>query len=145
MAVELNDKQKLLLGEWKLESSENFDNYMKEIGIGLLKRKAGAVTKPNLKLSFDGTEWKVQVISTFKNDEWHFKLNEKARHHTIDGREFYIVAELTDDGKMIERQSNVEGDNSVTSVITRWVDEQGRLVAHMKANNVEAYRYYVRA
>ncbi|CAD5208470.1 unnamed protein product [Bursaphelenchus xylophilus] len=145
MGVELNERQKLLLGEWKLESSENFDEYLKEIGISYLLRKAGSATKPNLEMSYDGETFHVKVTSTFKNGEWHFKLGEKTKQKTIDGRDFYVVAELTEDGKIIEHQSNVEGDKSVPSLITRWVDENGKLIAICKANNVEGKRVYVRA
>jgi hypothetical protein len=33
------------LGVWKLTTSENFDDLMKELGVGLLTRKIGNLTR----------------------------------------------------------------------------------------------------
>lgn len=82
--------------------------------------------------------------STFKNDEWTFKLGERFKQTTIDGRVFWCVVELSEDGRIVERQSNLEGDQkSVPSTITRWV-EDGKLVALTSANGVQARRVYAR-
>ncbi|KAI6182135.1 FABP domain-containing protein [Aphelenchoides bicaudatus] len=141
--VVLNSAQQQLLGSWKLEHSENFDEYMKEIGIGAIKRALGNSTTPVVTISVNEDVWTVQVQSTFKNDEWKFKLNEKFKQKTIDGREFWCVVTLSDDGRIVETQENIEGNNDVPSVITRFV-EGGKLVAESQANNVKATRLYVR-
>ena len=46
-----------ILGDWKLDSSENFEELMKELGVGLILRKVGATTKPNVKFEKDGDEY----------------------------------------------------------------------------------------
>jgi hypothetical protein len=43
--------------------SDNFENYMKEIGIGLVTRKAALVAKPTLEFSIKGTHWKASQIT----------------------------------------------------------------------------------
>ncbi|KAI6223628.1 Calycin-like domain and Calycin domain-containing protein [Aphelenchoides fujianensis] len=141
---ELNEKQRVLLGKWQLEySSPEFDDYMKAIGINAIKRALGKNTKPVVTISLDGDVWTVLVQSTFKNDKWTFKLNERFEQTTIDGRKFWCTVTLTEDGKIIEKQTNIEGDSSVPSIITRYV-EDGKLVALSLANDVQAKRVYGR-
>ena len=36
-----------ITGNYALESSSNFDEFMKVLGVGLLVRKMGNITKPN--------------------------------------------------------------------------------------------------
>ncbi|KAI6179652.1 hypothetical protein M3Y98_00633600 [Aphelenchoides besseyi] len=56
---------------------------------------------------------------------------------------FRVQVILTEDGKIIEEQFNVEGDKSVCSKITRFV-EDGNLIAICQANQVEARRVFAR-
>ncbi|KAK6041470.1 hypothetical protein COOONC_21025, partial [Cooperia oncophora] len=37
-------------GKWVLDKSENFDEYMKEVGVGLVTRKAAAALKVRLEI-----------------------------------------------------------------------------------------------
>lgn len=64
------------IGRWKLVQTENFDEYMKEIGVGLITRKAAAHLKPILEIRLDGETWNFDQFSTFKNTKLSFKLGE---------------------------------------------------------------------
>ena len=46
-----------LVGSWELISSENFDEYMKEIGVNIMQRKIAATIKPNVIISNVGDNW----------------------------------------------------------------------------------------
>ena len=59
-------------------ASENFDEYMKAIGVGFAMRKIGGTVKPTYIISQDGNNWTIKMQSTFKNSEYTF----------IDGVEF---------------------------------------------------------
>lgn len=74
------------VGTWKLAASENFDDLMKQLGVGLLTRKVGNNTKPTVKLTVDGDNWTMATESTFKNHVVKFKLNEEFDGETMDGR-----------------------------------------------------------
>lgn len=63
-----------LAGTWVLESSENFDAFMKELGVGFLLRKAGNVVVPTLIIEVNGDKWSVKVRSTFKNSDDEFVI-----------------------------------------------------------------------
>jgi len=41
-------------GKWKLESSENFDEYMKALGVSYMARKMGGSAKPTLTITESG-------------------------------------------------------------------------------------------
>ena len=66
-------------GTWNLVHSDNFDGYMKEIGIGMMTRMAGAAVKPTLtfEVSPDGAHWKFTSKSTFKTHDTEFDLGKE--------------------------------------------------------------------
>jgi hypothetical protein len=58
-----------LNGTWALESSENWEEYMKEVGVGLIQRKAAAAITPTAIISNNGNEWRFQLKTTLKNTD----------------------------------------------------------------------------
>lgn len=64
------------VGRWKLIHSENFEEYMKEVGVGLITRKAAANLKPTLEIKVEGDLWYSNQYSTFKNTTLSFKLGQ---------------------------------------------------------------------
>ena len=58
-----------LVGTWDLEESENWEEYMKEMGVGLVMRKAAASIKPTVIISNNGNQWTFKLQSTLKNSE----------------------------------------------------------------------------
>ncbi len=82
-----------LVGTWDLDSSENFDEYMKELGmniflilqlfknmiflmnpiekgVGFILRKAGNSVKIALIIEKNENKWTLNVRSTFKNHDF---------------------------------------------------------------------------
>ncbi|XP_062278530.1 fatty acid binding protein 4b isoform X2 [Scomber scombrus] len=75
------------VGNWKLTTSENFDEYMKAIGVGFATRQMGNMVKPNLLFSMDDAGIiSMKSVSTFKTTEIKFKLNEEFEEMTADDR-----------------------------------------------------------
>ncbi|XP_039596416.1 fatty acid-binding protein, heart-like isoform X2 [Polypterus senegalus] len=73
-------------GTWKMCDSKNFDEYMKQLGVGFLMRQMGCSTKPTTIIELNGDEIIVKTQSTFKNTEIKFKLGEEFDEDTADGR-----------------------------------------------------------
>ncbi|KAI3364559.1 hypothetical protein L3Q82_011341 [Scortum barcoo] len=71
---------------WKLVDSENFDDYMKALGVGFATRQVGNVTKPTVIISQEGDKVVIRTQSTFKNTEISFKLGEEFDEATADDR-----------------------------------------------------------
>uniref|UniRef100_A0A8C1HKJ1 Fatty acid binding protein 7, brain, b n=1 Tax=Cyprinus carpio carpio TaxID=630221 RepID=A0A8C1HKJ1_CYPCA len=73
-------------GTWKLVSSDNFDEYMKALGVGFAARQVGNVTKPTHIISKEGDKVVLKTQSTFNNTEISFKLGEEFDETTVDDR-----------------------------------------------------------
>jgi hypothetical protein len=56
-----------IVGTWDFASSENWEEYMKEVGVSFITRKAASVVKPTVIIENNGKEWRFQAKSTFKN------------------------------------------------------------------------------
>ncbi|KAM6170961.1 fatty acid-binding protein, adipocyte isoform 3-T3 [Erethizon dorsatum] len=76
----------VFVGTWKLVSSENFDDYMKEVGVGFATRKVAGMAKPNMIISINGDVLTIRSESTFKNTEICFKLGQEFDEITADDR-----------------------------------------------------------
>ncbi|XP_052025040.1 fatty acid-binding protein 12-like [Apodemus sylvaticus] len=75
-----------LQGTWKSVSCENFENYMKELGVGRASRKLGCLAKPTVTISTDGDLITIKTKSIFKNKDISFKLGEEFEEITPGGR-----------------------------------------------------------
>lgn len=56
-----------LVGDWKLTASENWDEFLKENGIGWWKRIVINKLKPDVFITNEGKNWVISAKSTFKN------------------------------------------------------------------------------
>jgi len=130
----------LFLGKWKMESSENFDEYMKTVGVNYVTRKIASTLKTNYNITDEGNEtYNLRLESTFKNADMKFKLNEEFDETTSDGRKCKTTLTL-DGNKLIQDQ---KGDTP--STITREITDNGTLVCVCTANGVVCTRVYKRA
>ena len=59
-----------LVGTWDLESSEKWEEYMKEIGVGMIQRKAAAAIKPTIYITNNAKHWTFKTKTTLKNTEF---------------------------------------------------------------------------
>jgi hypothetical protein len=76
-----------LTGTWVLEKSENFDEFMKEVGVSFFLRKAGNITVPTIIITIDGQNWSIKIRSTFKNNDDDFVIDVEKD----DGKWIYIL------------------------------------------------------
>ncbi|OXB71557.1 UNVERIFIED_CONTAM: hypothetical protein H355_001046 [Colinus virginianus] len=121
------------VGTWKLVSSENFDDYMKELGescclcslflgVGLATRKLGGLSKPNVIISMKGDIVTLRTESTFKNTEISFKLGQQFDETTADDRKVKSVVTL-EKGSLVQVQ---KWNGKETTIKRRLVD--GKMV-----------------
>ncbi|XP_058899585.1 fatty acid-binding protein 5 [Kogia breviceps] len=125
-----------LVGRWCLVESKGFDEYMKEIGVGMALRKMGSVAKPDCIITSDGKNLTIRTESTLKTTQFSCILGEKFEETTADGRKTQTVCNFTD-GALVQHQ---EWDGK-ESIITRKL-EDGKLVVVCVMNNVTCTRIY---
>ncbi|XP_073341356.1 fatty acid binding protein 4b [Pagrus major] len=128
------------VGNWTLTSSENFDEYMKAIGVGFATRQMGNMAKPNLVISVDDAGLiSMKSETTFKTTEIKFKLNEEFEETTADGRKTKTIITL-DNGKLVQLQT---WDGKKTTLERELQD--GKLSAKCIMDDVVAVRTYEKA
>merc|ERR1712071_335670 len=70
--------------KYKLASSENFDEYMSELKIGLT-RKLGNSSTPVVEVTLNGDEYTLTTSSLLKTTTIKFKLGEEFEEERADG------------------------------------------------------------
>uniref|UniRef100_A0A3B5MRJ4 Cellular retinoic acid-binding protein 1 n=1 Tax=Xiphophorus couchianus TaxID=32473 RepID=A0A3B5MRJ4_9TELE len=104
---------------WKLVESENFDEYMKALGVGFATRQVGNVTKPTVIISQEGDKVMIRTQSTFKNTEISFTLGEEFDETTADDRNCKSTVTLDGD-KLVHVQ---KWDGKETKFVREIKDE----------------------
>jgi hypothetical protein len=127
-------------GKWKLESSENFDSYMKAVGVNFMMAKLGSTAKPTVIIKRDGDTIKLRTETTFKTSEISFKMGEEFEETTTDGRKCMTTFRMEGPNKLVQDQKA-----SIPSIITRELIDDKTLVCICEAKDVVSKRVYKRA
>ena len=59
-------------GTWKLDRNENFEEYLKEIGMGMVKRKIAGATTPVMEIKQNGNHFYIKNTSAVSSNELDF-------------------------------------------------------------------------
>ncbi|KAI8046519.1 fatty acid-binding protein, muscle [Drosophila gunungcola] len=121
--------------KFKLDKSENFDEYMKELGVGLVTRKMGNSLSPTVEVTLDGDTYTLTTTSTFKTSAISFKLGQEFDEETLDGRNVKSIITL-DGNKLTQEQ---KGDKP-TTIVREFND--GELITTLTIGNVKCVRVY---
>ncbi|XP_037514090.1 sodium/calcium exchanger regulatory protein 1 [Rhipicephalus sanguineus] len=100
------------VGKWKLSESENFDEFLKALGVGLAWRKLGQTSKPTVEIKVEGDDWSIKTHTILKTSELKFTLGKEFDEDRMDGSKVKSKVTL-EDGKLVQKQS---GDKEVTIV-----------------------------
>lgn len=126
-----------LVGKWKLSESENFDEFLKALGVGLTWRKLGQTSKPTVEIKSEGDNWTIKTSTLLKNSELNFALGKEFEESRIDGVKVKTVINLEGD-KLVQKQF---GEKEVT--IVREVDN-GVLKVTCTLDDVTSVRKYLK-
>uniref|UniRef100_A0A5K3G6H4 FABP domain-containing protein n=1 Tax=Mesocestoides corti TaxID=53468 RepID=A0A5K3G6H4_MESCO len=126
------------LGSWQLETSENFDNVLKELGVGFLTRQVYRISKPTFTVSrLEGCKYKMRSESTFKTTEFEFKLGEEFEEETPDGRT--VKSTITIKGGTLKQVQVGEKTTYIDRVV-----EGNQLKTVVQVGDVVSTRIYVK-
>ncbi|XP_055459431.1 fatty acid-binding protein 9 [Psammomys obesus] len=124
------------LGTWKLVSSENFEDYMKELGVDFAARNVAGLVKPSVSISFNGEKVNIQTESSFRNTEISFKLGEEFDETTADNRKVKSIITL-EGGSMIQVQKWLGKETTIKRKIV-----DGKMVVECTMNSIVSTRTY---
>ncbi|XP_062588342.1 fatty acid-binding protein homolog 1-like [Saccostrea cucullata] len=74
----LDEIKEKFVGVWKLDRSENFQEFLNEVGVGLPLRKMASLAKPEMTISIESNN-KIKIVmkTGFFTQEDCFNLNEE--------------------------------------------------------------------
>ncbi|KAK9680498.1 Lipocalin / cytosolic fatty-acid binding protein family [Popillia japonica] len=123
--------------KYKLSTSENFDDFMKALGVGLVTRKMGATVSPVISLNKDGDDYVLTSQSTFKNMTSKFKPGVEFDDETADGRK--VKSTITFNGNIL---TEIQKDNNgkVTTLERTFTDSDVTIVC--KVDDIVCTRVY---
>lgn len=125
------------IGKWKLTESNNFDEFLKALGVGLAWRKLGQTSKPTVEIKAEGDDWSIKTHTMLKTTELKFTLGKEFDENRMDGTTVKSLVTL-DGNKLVQKQF---GDKEVT--ITREVKD-GHLEVTCALEGVTAVRKYLK-
>ncbi|XP_028567052.2 cellular retinoic acid-binding protein 2 [Podarcis muralis] len=132
-------------GNWKMKSSENFEELLKALGVNVMLRKiaVAAASKPAVEIKQDGESFYIKTSTTVRTTEISFKIGEEFEEQTVDGRPCKSLAKWESNNKMVCEQRLLKGDGPKTGW-SREMTNDGELILTMMADDVVCTRIYVR-
>lgn len=132
-----------VIGFWKLElQDENWDEYMKAVGVGFATRQIGKRTSSWEDIHQNGDEWTLDITSTFKNAHLKFKLGDEFDETTMDGRKVKSVFNIEDD-KLVHYQKSTEVGIPDSVIVRERVDDNTMTVTFEAiGKNIKAVRRF---
>ncbi|XP_010634557.1 fatty acid-binding protein 9 [Fukomys damarensis] len=124
------------LGTWKLVSSENFEDYMKELGVNAATRSSAGSAKVNVIISEDGDTVTIQTQSIIKNTVISFKPGVEFDETTADNRKVKSIITL-DGGSMNHVQKWLGKETTIKRKIV-----DGKMIVEYTMNNIVSTRTY---
>ncbi|XP_017771642.1 PREDICTED: fatty acid-binding protein, muscle-like isoform X2 [Nicrophorus vespilloides] len=123
--------------KYKLVNSENFDEFMKAVGVGLVTRKMGNAVSPVVELKMDGDQYVLSSTSTFKNVVTKFKPGVEIDDETPDGRK--VKSTYNVNGNVIT-EKQIDSAGKVTIIDRTWSNDEIKMV--LKVDNIVCTRIY---
>lgn len=128
-------------GRYLMESSECFDDFMKALGVGMIKRKlANSVIPINeIEISDEGV-YTIRTVTTVRTSEISFRLDEPFAEDTIDGRRTQTTPTREGNFLKLDQKGN-KGEKD--SVMTRQLDGD-TITMKLIVDNIVCTRIYKR-
>jgi len=128
-----------IIGNYDMTDSENFDEFMKALGVGMIMRKMGNSMKPSISFTLAGDTYTMKTSSSVKTTEVQFVLGKPFKETTMDGREAETTFTL--EGNVLTQKQVAAKGPSATYVRT-FTDSS--LVAVCECDGVKSTRTYKR-
>ncbi|XP_006629954.2 fatty acid-binding protein, intestinal [Lepisosteus oculatus] len=127
-------------GTWKVDRNDNYDKFMEQMGINLVKRKLAAHDNLKIVIEQDGDKFVVKESSTFRKIDIEFTQGVNFEYSLADGTE--LTGTWTIEGNKLVGKFNRK-DNGKELLTTREIvgDE---LIQSYHYDGVDAKRIFKR-
>jgi len=99
-------------GKFKLTTSDNFDEFLKELGVNFVLRNLAKTSTPTVEITKTDDQYSMKTVTTFKTTEIKFELGKEFEEARMDGKNVKSVM-VADGNKLIQTQG---GDKEVKIV-----------------------------
>lgn len=111
------------VGKYQRTRSENFDEFLKELDVNYIIRKAAYASTPEFEVFLDGNDIKFKTSTMLKSIELKFKPGDEFVEKTFDGRKVRGI--VTKEGnKFISIQNNVKEGGISTKIVREFKDDE---------------------
>jgi len=124
-------------GKFKLTSSDNFDEFLKELGVNFVLRNLAKTSTPVVEITKDGDTFSLKTTTAIKNSEIKFELGKEFEEARMDGKNVKTVV-VADGNKLIQTQF---GDKEV-KIVREFNGNELKVTASVGA--VESVRVYTK-
>lgn len=127
-------------GTWKLEKNENFEEFLKALGVGILKRTAALKTSPSIEITQKGDDFVVIMKTAIRNQEVKFKMGEEFKAtDPLAGKEMTMKATWEGSKQVIKNVTDPDG-----IMVTRELLEDGKMVQTQTKGTVSCKRFFTK-
>merc|ERR1719158_1935458 len=105
-----------ITGVYTQTSRDNYEEFLKALGVGMLLRKAALASTPVLTVSEQGGEWTINTKTTAKTTEVKFRLGVEFDETSTDGRQCKTTISLEGDTMTSSQKAQKAGEKSVNVV-----------------------------
>nr|ALS04897.1 cellular retinoic acid-binding protein 2 [Pseudodiaptomus poplesia] len=103
-------------GKYERVSADNYEEFLKALGVGLLLRKAATVSTPVMEVSEESGTWTIKTSTSLKTMELKFKIGEEFEETTQDGREVTALVTLDGNKLVTVQKAKKDGVASTKSI-----------------------------
>lgn len=96
-------------GKFQLKESNNFEDFMKALGVSYVVRKLGNKSSPVVTISNAGDDWTFKQESLVKTTEFTCKLDQQFDETTADGRKVLSTMKVTAPNVMMHEMLGTAG------------------------------------
>ncbi|XP_055061351.1 fatty acid-binding protein, intestinal [Misgurnus anguillicaudatus] len=128
-------------GAWKVDRSENYEKFMEQMGINMVKRKLAAHDNLKITLEQTGDKFNVKEVSTFRTVEINFTLGVTFEYSLADGTE--LTGSWVLDGDMLKGTFTRKDNGKVLTTTRKIIGDE--LVQTYNYEGVDARRIFKRA
>ncbi|XP_062371788.1 fatty acid-binding protein, intestinal-like [Sardina pilchardus] len=125
-------------GTWKVDRNENYDKFMEQMGINIMKRKLAEHDNLKITITQTGEQFHVKESSTFRTKEIDFTLGVQFDYALADGTE--VSGSWNMEGEMLKGAFTRKDNNKVLTTTRTLVN--GELHQSYNYDGVDAKRIF---